>query len=118
MAPLLHDFYLYDWHEAAPPFHGYRHPFCAVREAEARFQLNPVERDIIKKHMFPLTPFPPVNLESRIVCYADKASAVEDYSGLIKQFFKTKFSTANAMLSIKLQTQFHRPVFFHNRCRA
>lgn len=76
---LLHDFYLYDWHEPKHSLHGYRHPYEALRKAEKRFELNFIERDIIKKHMFPLTLMPPLYRESWIVCIADKISAVEDY---------------------------------------
>ncbi len=36
------------------------------------FTLTDIEKDIIKKHMFPLTPIPPVHIESWIVCIADK----------------------------------------------
>ncbi|MDC7227853.1 MAG: phosphohydrolase [Spirochaetales bacterium] len=82
---LLHDFYLYDWHSRdLPPFHGFRHPYRALREAEMRFQLNSIERDCIKNHMFPLTPFPPKYKESWIVNWADKSSTVSDYAGMFK----------------------------------
>lgn len=80
---LLHDFYLYDWHEGCPPFHGFRHPFNALREASENFKLNKIERDCIEKHMFPLTPFPPSYKESWIVSFADKFHAAKDY---IEQF--------------------------------
>ncbi len=87
---LLHDFYLYDWHGGGPSWHGYRHPFRAFREASARFELNRIEKDIIIKHMFPLTPFPPLYRESWIVCIADKASAFEDYSGVMTEYLKMR----------------------------
>ncbi|HAK46755.1 MAG TPA: phosphohydrolase [Spirochaeta sp.] len=83
---LLHDFYLYDWHDGAPGLHGYSHPYSALREAAQRFDLNCIERDIIKKHMFPLTPFPPLFRESWIVCVADKISATGDYVEEMKRW--------------------------------
>lgn len=71
---LLHDYFLYDWHEKrkGSRFHGFTHPGCALRNADRDFVLTCVERDIIRKHMFPLTPIPPVHREGLLVCIADK----------------------------------------------
>ncbi len=75
---LLHDYYLYDtrdgerWHR----FHWVCHPRFALDNARRDFRLSPKERDIIQKHMFPLTPLPPRCLEAVIVCLADKICAV------------------------------------------
>jgi uncharacterized protein len=54
---LLHDFYLYDWHKKhrGHRLHGFRHPSWALHNASLRFELNPIERDIIQCHMYPLT---------------------------------------------------------------
>ncbi len=75
---LLHDYFLYDWHdrERWHRFHGFRHPRLALENARRDFLLSPKERDIIRKHMFPLTPKPPRCRESAIVCVADKICAV------------------------------------------
>ncbi len=58
---LLHDYFLYDWHEKSKDhrLHGFTHPAKALKNAEDSFNLTPVEKDIIKRHMFPLTPVPP-----------------------------------------------------------
>ncbi len=71
---LLHDYYLYDWHDksARPHLHGYVHPGIALRNAMQDFELNETEQDIIKHHMFPLTPVPPRTKEGWIVTLADK----------------------------------------------
>mgnify|MGYP002855617067 CR=1 FL=1 len=73
---LLHDFYLYDWHVHDPlrahRLHGFLHPGRAFRNARAVLSVNKVERDIILRHMFPLTPLPPRHRESWIVTAADK----------------------------------------------
>ncbi len=70
---LLHDYFLYDWHvDHSHGLHGFTHPKTALINADRDFELNDIERDIIKKHMFPLIPVPPVHLESAIVCMADK----------------------------------------------
>ncbi len=71
---LLHDYYLYDWHckDASHRLHGFRHPKTALNNAMQDFDLNPVEQNIIMRHMFPLTPIPPKYRESLIVCLTDK----------------------------------------------
>ncbi|SDY44658.1 HD domain-containing protein [Tindallia californiensis] len=58
---LLHDFYLYDWHQRNPEsktgiqLHGFKHPKVALNNAKHHFDINAVEADIIEKHMWPLT---------------------------------------------------------------
>ena len=54
---LLHDFFLYDWHEkhAGHNLHGWTHPATALRNARQRFALNTVEQNIISSHMWPFT---------------------------------------------------------------
>ena len=63
---LLHDYFLYDWHDPDPShrLHGFRHPFTALRNAEADFSLTARERNIIVRHMFPLVPIPPTCREA------------------------------------------------------
>lgn len=71
---LLHDYFLYDWHvkDSSHRLHGFTHPHTALRNATRDFDLNQIEKDIIVKHMFPLTfPFPRYK-ESIIVCVVDK----------------------------------------------
>ena len=75
---LLHDYFLYDWHikGQAKGLHGFTHPRAALNNADRDFDLNEVEKDIIVKHMFPLTPFPPSHREGFIVGIADKWCAI------------------------------------------
>ena len=76
---LLHDYFLYDWHDKTVPgrrIHGFTHPTTARKNAERDFGLNDLERDIISKHMFPVTPFPPMHRESVLVNLADKWCAL------------------------------------------
>lgn len=74
---LLHDYFLYDWHEKdrSHRLHGFRHASTALRNAERDFQLNEVEKNIIARHMFPLNPIPPKYKEAWVVCLADKYCA-------------------------------------------
>lgn len=76
---MLHDYFLYDWHMPHHGLHGFTHPKVAYINAVNDFNVNKIEKDIIKKHMFPLTPFPPTKRESIIVCIADKVCAVNEY---------------------------------------
>lgn len=80
---LLHDYFLYDWHNADSPgnlhpkLHGFYHPGIALRNATRDFVLSEREKDIIYKHMWPLTvSHLPRCREAWIVCLADKYSSV------------------------------------------
>ena len=73
---LLHDYFLYDWHDRSREdyqyLHGFYHPGIALRNADQEYELTMRERDIIKKHMWPLTVVPPMCREAWIVTTADK----------------------------------------------
>lgn len=78
---LLHDYFLYDWHTSKNRLHGFTHPTCALKNAAEDFELTDTEKNIIVRHMFPLTPIPPVTREGWIVCAADKwCSLCETFS--------------------------------------
>lgn len=93
-AALLHDLFLYDWHsharETGNYFHGFTHPRVALYNAEHYFNLNEKEKDIILKHMWPLTIVPPRYLEGYVVMYADKYCSLIETLGRIKCIFKKK----------------------------
>ena len=73
---LLHDFYLYDWHnKSLGELHGFHHPRHALREALNDYKLTRKEVDIIIHHMFPLTFNAPRSKEARLLCIADKICA-------------------------------------------
>lgn len=76
---MLHDFFLYDWHCASDSqegLHAFSHPKIALRNAEQRFPLSDLERDIIVKHMWPLTVVFPKYKETLIVSCTDKFCSV------------------------------------------
>lgn len=81
-AGLLHDFFLYDWHthckETKERLHGFYHPRKALNNAEREFDLTEKEKDIILKHMWPLTIIPPKSWEGMSVMYADKICTVKE----------------------------------------
>jgi len=73
---LLHDYFLYDWHkdDKVNPhrLHGFYHPSRALKNAEQEYELTERQREIIIKHMWPLTIKPPMCREAWIVTAADK----------------------------------------------
>ncbi len=77
---LLHDFFFYDWRtyrntDYLLP-HGFTHPAVSYKNAVETFgELTPREKDIIVKHMWPLTIVPPRYVESLLVSLVDKALA-------------------------------------------
>ena len=75
---LLHDYFLYDWHQkdSSHRLHGFRHPKTALGNAQRDYHLNWKEKNIIARHMFPLIPVPPQCREAWIVCLADKWCAL------------------------------------------
>lgn len=77
---LLHDYFLYDWHnqETRHFLHGFFHPGKALENANRDMNLSKVEKDIIKKHMFPMTVIPPRYKESWIVCVVDKQCSLQE----------------------------------------
>ena len=77
---LLHDYFLYDWHTPDPShrLHGFHHPKKALQNAVRDWKANPIERNIILRHMFPLTPIPPQCLEGVLVCLVDKGCSLSE----------------------------------------
>lgn len=90
---LLHDFFLYDWRNhdlpdlAKEKFHGLHHPGIALLNSEKYFSLNEIEKDIIVKHMWPLTLIPPRYRESFIVTFTDKYISSREYIYKIKKSY-------------------------------
>ncbi len=98
---LLHDYFLYDWHDGLKErrIHGFTHPSAALKNADKDFELTVVEKDIIKKHMFPLTVIPPVCRESWIVCAVDKVCSL--YETFRKNAYpKLRFILARNHISV------------------
>ena len=80
-AAMLHDLFLYDWRVRQPDrkgFHAFKHPYVAYKNASSLFDINDKEKDIILKHMWPLTIIPPKYLESYIITLVDKFCALQE----------------------------------------
>ena len=85
-AGLLHDLFLYDWHfhakETGNYFHGLTHPRRALENAQRLFSLTDREKNIILRHMWPLTVTPPKYREAYVIVMFDK------YCSLMETFHK------------------------------
>lgn len=75
---LLHDYFLYDWHvpDKSHQLHGFYHAERALKNARRDFNLNDIEQNMIRCHMFPLNLILPRCRESVILCIADKCCAL------------------------------------------
>ena len=58
--------------------HAFTHPKEALKQALTITQLNDKEQDIIKNHMWPVTPKFPKYKETYIITLVDKYSAVAE----------------------------------------
>lgn len=98
-AGLLHDYFLYDWHDwdnGEHRWHGFTHGSAAATNAAKDFDLNEVEIDSITHHMFPLTPKPPKYIEGYLVTAADKLSATKETLSL-DRFNKRELRVADTI---------------------
>ncbi len=80
-AGMIHDLFLYDWRLPQPGrkrLHAFHHPRIAMENSLKIFDLNKKEKDIILKHMWPLTVIPPKYLESYIITLTDKYCTLKE----------------------------------------
>lgn len=99
---LLHDLFLYNWRGSGKELnldglHAFVHPKIALQNSTKLFCLNDLEKDIIVKHMWPVTFFAfPKYKESYIITLTDKYSAIKSsfdyYSSLFKRNKLYKYS--------------------------
>ena len=85
-AGLLHDLFLYDCEnpETRPQNHIKEHPKVSLDNAQKLFILNEIEKDIILKHMWPVTFSAPKYLESYIITFIDIYCAIKEWSNYCK----------------------------------
>lgn len=90
-AALLHDLFLYDWHthsrDTGEYFHGFTHPRTAMNNAEEHFDVTEKEKNIILRHMWPLTPIPPRYREGYVIVYADKFCSLAEVMMRMRNWF-------------------------------
>ncbi|MDR0525367.1 MAG: hypothetical protein LBG90_05795 [Spirochaetaceae bacterium] len=93
---LLHDFFLYDWHDEWNLDHGFTHPKAAAENARKYFSISDKEYSLIQTHMWPFTllHFPRYK-EGWILCLADKIVALKETLHLKQQTTNNKQQTTN-----------------------
>ena len=62
-----------------------------MQNAAVRFALNPQERDMIEKHMWPLTHRMPHYKESYAITFVDKYAAMLEFFGLGARHMLARF---------------------------
>lgn len=83
-AGMLHDFYLYDWHDSnvkVPLFkmHGFTHAKKASKNARELMEVDEKTCKAIESHMWPLTlSSVPLSKEAWLLCIADKICATKE----------------------------------------
>lgn len=90
---MLHDLFLYDWREKGnrSGFHAFTHGKTAYENASKIFELNKIEKDMIIKHMWPVTISFPRYLETLILTFVDKYCATrESFEDLFQDFLYEK----------------------------
>ncbi|MDE7364306.1 MAG: HD domain-containing protein [Ruminococcus sp.] len=84
-AGLMHDLFYYDRKKynaeksKNDPNHSRKHSDVALHNAELLTDINPMERDIIQKHMFPMTLSIPKYKETYIITFVDKYCAILEF---------------------------------------
>lgn len=92
---ILHDLFLYDWRNSKKSLnlersHAFIHPKIALENASKLFNLTKKEKDIIVKHMWPVTLALPKYPESFIITFADKYSAIQESFNYYNSFLQRK----------------------------
>ena len=106
-AGMLHDLFLYDWRVRQPGrkgHHAFTHSKTSYEKASHLFEFNKKEKDIILKHMWPVTIIPPKYIESYILTLVDKYSALtETFTYISKKMYTKKiYKFATFILPILL----------------
>jgi len=88
-AAMLHDLYLYDWHErdSSRKLHGFAHSEIACNNVMKNFSMSEKGLEAIRSHMWPLNITKiPKSREALIICLADKYCAIIETIRLNKRF--------------------------------
>ncbi len=104
-AAMLHDLFLYDWRVRQPDrkgLHAFTHGKTACDNACKLFDLNSKEKDIILKHMWPVTIGIPKSIEGFILTFVDKYCALSESFDVFKSkiFGKRSLRYAHIVLSL------------------
>lgn len=97
-AGLLHDFFITDNDQKIKDRTKslFLHPKIALKNSETHFELNDIEKNIIRSHMFPVTIFIPKYKESWLVSLVDKAVSIHEALYYLR--LKSNYATNILML--------------------
>ena len=104
-AAMLHDLFLYDWRKRQDDrkgLHAFTHGKTACENACKLFDLNDKEKDIIIKHMWPVTLALPKSAEGFILTFVDKFCAVSETFEIFRSRLFMKKAFRYAYLSLCL----------------
>ncbi len=74
--------FLYDWRVHQDEYkglHAFTHGKIACDKASKEFDLNDIEKNMILRHMFPVTLVPPKYKESWLLTLVDKYCTMEEF---------------------------------------
>ena len=103
-AAMLHDLFLYDWRDknSHKRFHAFHHGKTACKNACKLFDLSQKEKDIIIRHMWPVTLSFPNSIEGLILTFVDKYCAIYESWHTFKLHIYSKKSFRSAYLFLSL----------------
>ena len=103
-AGMLHDFFLYDWRikNGRKGLHAFTHGKTACKNASELFELSEKEKDMIIKHMWPVTVEFPKSIEGLILTFVDKYCAMSESFEVLKSrlFMKKTIRYSYALMSL------------------
>ena len=81
-AAVLHDYYLYDWHDHGDHLHGFHHPYIAAENAKRDFCVSDHVCSMIKSHMWPLNFLEvPKSRGAWLITFSDKFISIQETVG-------------------------------------
>ena len=103
-AAMLHDLFLYDWRikNNRKGLHAFTHGKLACENACKLFDLNNKEKDIIIKHMWPVTIIFPKSIEGFVLTFVDKYCALSESFSVIRSRLINKKAFRFAYLFLSL----------------
>ena len=99
-AAMVHDLFLYDWRERQPDrkgLHAFTHGKTSYENASKIMEINDLQKDMIVKHMWPLTIKLPRYRETYILTLVDKYCALSESYYEIKSKHSKKIQSKKAL---------------------
>ena len=103
-AAMLHDMFLYDWHkeENRHQGHAFKHAKKACENASKIFKLSDKEKDMIEKHMWPLTLRIPKSKEGILLTFIDKYCTIKEEVDFIYRYLTRKKALRYSMFLLQM----------------